>query len=55
MREAAADRAAIADLIVRDMRDRGLEQRMRGREPRVVQDVAPAHHRAEHDAVAPKS
>ena len=45
------DRAAIADLIVRDMRDRGLEQRMRGLEPLVVFDVAPAHHGAERHAL----
>ena len=51
MRDAAADGAAIADLVVRDMRDRGLEQRMRADEPRVVLDVAPAHHGAERDAV----
>ena len=47
MGDAAADRAAIADLVMRDMGDRGLEQRMRGREPLVVFDVAPAHHGAE--------
>ena len=52
---AAADRAAVADLVVRDMRDRGLEQRMRGREPLVVLDVAPAHQRAEPHAVARRS
>ena len=51
MRDAAADGAAVADLVVRDMLDRGLEQRMRGGEPRVVLDVAPAHHGAEPHAV----
>ena len=51
MRHAAADGAAVADLVMRDMRDRRLQQRMRGRKPRVVQDVAPAHHGAEADAV----
>ncbi len=50
MRDAAADRAAIADLIMRDVRDRGLEQRMRGLESGVVLDLAPAHHGAERDA-----
>ena len=52
MREAAADRAAVADLIMRDVVDRGPEQRMRGRKPRVVVDVAPAHQRAERAPVA---
>ena len=51
MRDAAADRAAIAHLVMRDMRDRGGEQRMRGRKPRVILDVAPAHHGAEVHAV----
>ena len=55
MGNAAADRAAVADLIMRDVGDRGLEQRMRGREPLVVLDVAPAHHGAERDASHPKS
>ena len=44
MRDAAADGAAIADLIVGDLADRGLEQGMGGVEPCVVLDVAPAHH-----------
>ena len=47
VRDAAADGAAIADLVVGDLADRGLEQGMRGVEPRVVLDVAPAHHGAE--------
>ena len=47
MRDAAAHGAAIADLVVRDMLDRGLQQRMGGRQARVVLDVAPAHHGAE--------
>ena len=51
MRDAAADRAAVADLVVRDMRDRGLQQRMRRGQPLVVENVAPAHHRAEPHAV----
>ena len=50
MGNAAANRAAVADLIMRDVGDRGLEQRMRGLEPFVVLDVAPAHHGAERDA-----
>ena len=50
MGEAAADRAAIADLIMRNVCDRGLEQRMRGIEPFVVFDVAPAHHGAKRHA-----
>ena len=51
MRDAAANRAAVADLVMRDVRDRRLQQRMRGREPRIVLDVAPAHHGAEPHAV----
>ena len=47
MCDATADGAAIADLVVRDLTDRGLEQGMRGIEPRVVLDVEPAHHGAE--------
>ena len=47
MRDAAADGAAVADLIVRDVLNRGLQQRMGGRQTRVVLDVAPAHHGAE--------
>ena len=50
MGKAAADRAAVADLVMRDMRDRRLEQRMRGIEPFVVFDLAPAHHGTESDA-----
>jgi hypothetical protein len=50
MRDAAPDRAAVADLIVRDMGNRGLEQRMRAIEPPVVLDVAPAHHGAQRHA-----
>jgi hypothetical protein len=50
MSNAAADRAAVADLIMRDVRDRCLEQRMRGLEPLIVLDVAPSHHGAERHA-----
>ena len=51
MGEAAADRAAVADLIMRDMRHRCLEQRVRGLEPFVILDLAPAHHGAECDTL----
>ena len=51
MRNAAADGAAIADLIMRDVFDGRDQQRMRLAQPRVVEDVAPAHHGAERDAV----
>ena len=51
VRATAADGAAIADLVMRHVRDGLLEQRMRGGEPLVVEDVAPAHQRAEADAV----
>ena len=47
MRETAADRAALADLIMRDMRHRRLEQRLRRQKTRVGFDVAPANARAE--------
>ena len=50
MRQAAADSAAIADLIMRDMRDGRDQQRMRRLQPRVLENVAPAHHGAERDA-----
>ncbi len=50
MGKAAADRAAIADLVMRNVRNRGLEQRMRRIEPFVVFDVAPTHHGAQRDA-----
>ncbi len=52
MGDAAADGAAIANLIMRDIGDGGLEQGMGGIEPRVVLDVAPAHHGAEPHAIA---
>ena len=47
MRETAADRAAIANLIMADMLDRGGEKRQGRGEPRVGFDVAPADPRAE--------
>src|SRR5215475_5467671 len=46
----ASQGSAIANLIVRDMGDRDLEQRMRGIEPFIVFDVAPAHHGAQRHA-----
>src|SRR5580704_5618787 len=51
MRHAAADGAAIADLIMRDMLDRRYQEWMRLAQPRVVKNVAPAHHGAEPNAV----
>ena len=51
MRDAAADGAAIANLIMRDMLDGRDQERMRLAQSRVVEDVAPAHHGAERDAV----
>jgi len=51
MRARTADGAAVANLIVRNVGDRLLEKRMRGGEPFVIEDVAPAHQRAEADAV----
>ena len=51
MRQTAADRAAIADLIMRDMRDGFDQERMRRAQPRVVENIAPAHHGAERDAL----
>ena len=47
MGHAAANGAAIADLIMSHFGDGGLEQRMRGYEALIIQDVAPAHHGAE--------
>ena len=55
VRDAAADRAAIADLIMRDVLDRRHQQRMRRAQPRVIEDFAPAHHGAERDAVVAQS
>jgi hypothetical protein len=47
MGQAAADRPAIADLVMRDMGNGLLQEWMRHREPPVVLDVAPAHEGAE--------
>src|SRR5262249_21648614 len=41
MGETAPDRAAVADLIVRNMCNRGAQQRMRGHQSLIVLDVAP--------------
>ena len=51
MCKAAADRAAIADLIMRHMANGFGEQRMLGRNAIIALDVAPAHERAERDAI----
>jgi hypothetical protein len=51
MGEAAADRAAVANLVMRDMRDRLPQQRVRRGEPRVGLDVAPRHPGAEPDTL----
>ena len=48
--QAAADGAAVADLIMPDVADGRHQQRMRSGEPRVVKDVAPAHHGAQRNA-----
>ena len=51
VRDAAADGAAVADLIMRDMADGGDKERMRAGQARIVENVPPAHHGAELDAV----
>src|SRR5262249_14608010 len=51
MGKAAPDRATVADLVMRDMRDGRVQQRMRCRQPLIVLDVAPAYERAEPQAV----
>ena len=51
MRQAAADGTAIADLIMRDMLDGGDQEWMRAAQPLVVENIAPAHHGAERNAV----
>src|SRR5438094_222858 len=50
MSKAAADCAAVADLIMRDMGDRLTQQRMRDLQPAIVLDVAPTYSGAEADA-----
>ena len=51
VRDTAAGGAAVADLIMRDMLDGGDQERMRRAQPLVVENLAPAHHGAERDAV----
>ena len=51
MRETAADSAAIAHLIVRDVSNRFSQQGMRLCEPPITLDVAPSHESAEPNAV----
>jgi hypothetical protein len=51
MGKTAPDRATVADLVMRDMRDTCVQQRMRRRQPLIVLDVAPAYERAEPEAV----
>ena len=55
MRQTAADRAAIADLIMRDMLDGLHQERMGDRKLRMFENVAPAHHGAERNGVARRS
>ena len=43
MGKAAADGAAVADLIMRDVGDSRAQQRVRGGQPPIVLDVAPAN------------
>jgi hypothetical protein len=45
MGKTAPDRATVADLIVRDMRDGRVQQRMRRHQPLIVLNVAPAYER----------
>src|SRR5437773_8932717 len=50
MGKTAPDRATVADLVMGDMRDGRVQQRMRRRQPPVVLDVAPAYKGAEPEA-----
>ena len=50
MRNATADGAAVANLIMRNVPDGGHQQGMRRKQPRIVENFAPAHHGAERDA-----
>ena len=50
MGKAAADGAAVADLIMRDVGDCLSQQRVRGRQKLIVLDVTPAHSGAETNA-----
>jgi hypothetical protein len=51
MGKTAPDRATVADLVMRDVRDGRVQQRMRRHQPLIVLDVAPADERAEPQAV----
>ena len=51
MGEAAADRAAVADLVVRDMANCFHEERMRAMQFLVAFDIAPARERAQSNSV----
>jgi hypothetical protein len=51
MGETATDGATVADLVMRDMRDRRAQEGMRRCQPLIVLDVAPAYERAEPEAV----
>jgi hypothetical protein len=62
MSKAPADSAAVADLIMRDVRDGLSQQRMRDVQPVMVLDIAPAHPGAkaeaavaDHDVVEPRN
>ena len=45
MGKATPDRATVADLVMRDMRDGRVQQRMRRHQPLIVLNVAPASER----------
>ena len=51
MGKTAPDRATVADLVMRDMRDRRVQQRMRRHQPLIVLNVAPAYERPETETV----
>ena len=51
MGQTTPDRTTVADLVMGDMRDSRVQQRMRHRQPPRVFDVTPAYQRAEPNAV----
>jgi hypothetical protein len=51
MGKTAPDRATVADLVMRDMRNGRVQQRMRRYQPLIVLDVAPAYKCAEPETV----
>jgi hypothetical protein len=51
MGKTASDRAAVADLVMRDLRDGRVQQRMRRRQPLIVLNIAPTYERAEPETV----